>query len=201
MSNIIIPGTITAIVGPMFGGKTDTLTTRIKREIIAKRNYIVFNSAQDDRFGTGNQICTHDKIKYPAHKVHTTSQMQSIFEEERKRNNLHTTFIDEYMFFDSDILNFTEYVAREGINVTCFGLDMTSEGKPFPFKDGKKDIGSLLAMADHIIKLKAVCMHCGGEASRTHSLVPKIEDVAIGEKDKYTALCKPCWYKANVYSK
>jgi thymidine kinase len=188
-------GTITSYVGPMFAGKTTELTRLIEREQIAKREYIIFNSYLDKRYGN-NHICTHQNKSHPAHFINKSSEMYPILDNIEKKKKPHTIFIDEVMFFNSDVLNFIEYAVKNKSNISCFGLDMTSEGKPFPFRDQTKDIGSLLAISDKIVRLSAVCTECGNDATRTYCKSKKTDAIKVGGQKEYIAMCKPCWYSA-----
>jgi thymidine kinase len=187
-------GKIYFITGPMFSGKTTKLKKIIEREEIAKRDFIVFNSNLDNRYKK-NCICSHNNENYPSYIIDDTNDMYLIYNKEKDKI-IKSIFIDEIQFFNSDIIDYINFIIQKGINVYCSGLNLTSEGKVFPFKDNNKDIGILLAYADIIIKLKARC-NCGNEADMTTYIgCEKKNDIKVGVNN-YIPNCKKCWYENN----
>jgi thymidine kinase len=188
-------GKLTAIVGPMFSRKTTELLRLIERESIAKRDFMVFNSPLDNRYGS-DCIANHNGFKIKAYQSTDDGRaMQKLYNKENKQ--IHAVFIDETQFFQSNVLDFITYANLRGSNVYAAALDLTSEGNPFPFKGGGKDLGDMLVVADDIIRLTAVCEYCGNDATRTLCLQEKKGDVLVGN-DVYKPACKDCWYEKTL---
>jgi len=161
--------------GPMFCGKSEELIRRLRRAVIAKLKVVAFKHSADDRYSADDKIVTHQKQTFPSIRVNAISQMEQHITEDTN-----VIGIDEVQFFDTKIVSAVEMWANQGIQVIVAGLDQDYRGKPFgpmPF---------LLARADKILKLNAVCMVCGEKATKT---------LIIGSTEKYEARCRACWNK------
>ena len=172
-------GSIEVICGSMFSGKTEELIRRLKRVKIANLKLEIFKPAIDVRFDDVN-IVSHD-----------TNFIQSIPVESSQTilllaHDVDVVGIDEAQFFDAEIGNVCEQLAFRGIRVIIAGLDMDYTGKPFG------QIPNLLAMADYITKLHAICVKCGNIANISYRKVAGDSQLMLGEKDKYEPRCRIC---------
>lgn len=190
-------GKITTITGPMFSGKTTELLRLKSREEVAKRHSFVFKPKLDKRYDE-KSIVNHNGIKEEAIVVENSLEILKIVEDyissgRNKEIPLINIFIDEVQFFSSDIIDVILKVSKKEINVFTCGLNQTFEGKPFPFKDKKEHIGTLMALSDYLIHLDAVCNNCGKEATKTYRFGESKETVVLGGTDKYQARCCKCF--------
>ena len=172
-------GSIEVICGSMFSGKTEELIRRLKRVKIANLKLEIFKPAIDVRFDDVN-IVSHD-----------TNFIQSIPVESSQTilllaHDVDVVGIDEAQFFDAEIGNVCEQLAFRGIRVIIAGLDMDYTGKPFG------QMPNLLAMADYITKLHAICVKCGNIANISYRKVAGNSQLMLGEKDKYEPRCRIC---------
>lgn len=178
-------GWIEVICGSMFSGKTEELIRRLKRARIANLRVEIFKPAADTRY---------DAIKIVSHNanaIHSTpvdaSQKLLLLAQ-----NVDVVGIDEAQFFDEEIAAVCDELAFKGIRVIVAGLDMDFQGRPFgqmPF---------LMAKADYVTKLHAICMQCGANASYTYRKIPNEDKVMLGEKDVYEARCRRCYKQAST---
>lgn len=192
-------GKITTITGPMFSGKTTELLRIKSREEIARRFSLIFKPELDNRY-SDKEIVNHNGIKEDAIPLKDSFQILKCVEEyisspKNKEKPLINVFIDEVQFFDSNILNVIKEVSNKGINVFSCGLNQTFKGDPFPFKDNKEHIGTLMALSDFLIHLDAVCNNCGEVATKTYRLGDSKETVILGGTEKYQARCTKCFKK------
>lgn len=188
------------ITGPMFSGKTTELQRLFSREEIAQRKSICFKPDMDQRYSQNGEVVNHNGQKEKAINAKDSNDLLNIVEKElslsnqNKSEKLINVFIDEVQFFDSNIINVIEKLRNEyRINVFACGLNQTFEGKPFPFKDKKEHIGTLMALSDKVISLDAICNNCGKVATRTYRLGDSKDTVVIGGKDSYQARCNNCF--------
>lgn len=179
-------GWIEVITGPMFAGKTEELLRRVKRLEYAKQNIVVFKPLMDNRYAE-NEVVSHNKNRTRSVNI---SQSKEIFEYVNKDTDV--VAIDEIQFLDEEAVNICEYLADKGIRVIVSGLDREFRGEPFTF------MPRLLAMAEYVTKLTAVCVKCGAPATRTQRIVngkpAKYNDpiVLIGAEESYEARCRRC---------
>lgn len=180
-------GKIEVIVGPMFAGKTEELIRRVKRAEIAEQNVIVFKHIIDDRYSKENQVITHNGVKY---KCILVGKSDEILDYINKDTDI--VAIDEAQFFDDDIPKIVEILVEKGIRVICSGLDMDFKKEPF------LNMAKIMAMADNVQKLTAICFKCKGEANLTQRLIngkpAKHSDpvIMVGGKETYEARCRKC---------
>ncbi len=178
-------GRIEVICGSMFCGKTEELIRRVRRAIIAKQKIKVFKPKLDDRFGIQN-IISHTGQSVAAIPVHDSKEVLEL-----ANGDTTVVAIDEAQFFDTGIVEVVQELAdRYNIRVIIAGLDLDFRGKPFgamPY---------LLSIAEEVIKLHAICLLCGEEASRTQRLVngvPANHDdpiILVGTQESYEARCR-----------
>ena len=154
-------GAITLICGSMFSGKTEELIRLVRRAMHARKKVQVFKSALDTRCET-TVIRTHDDIRFNAIAVPDTPTLESLLEPDTQ-----VIGIEEIQFFDEAIVPFCQSLADRGIQVIAAGLDQDFRGLPFGF------MPALMALADNVMKLHAICKVCGEPASRTQRPRPR----------------------------
>jgi thymidine kinase len=177
-------GLIEVICGSMFSGKSEELIRRVRRVQIAKKKIQVFKPTIDNRYAV-QYIYSHNGTKVEA--INITKPKEIL---ERIEKDTEVIAIDEAQFYDDDIVLVCQKLADQGKRVIIAGQDF--RGEPFG------PIPKLLAVAEHIDKLQAICMVCGNTASRTQRLVngqpAKYSDptILIGAKESYEARCRKC---------
>ena len=183
------PGRIEVVCGSMFSGKTEELVRRLKRAQIARQKVQVFKHSIDTRY-SDDHVQSHDASKILSIPVQNSSEIL-----EKVEPNTRVVGIDEAQFFDLGIASVAETLAFRGVRVIVAGLDLDFRGEPFG------PMPRLLAVAEQVTKLAAVCMVCGGQASRSQRLptaaasqpAGKAEDrVLVGALDLYEARCRFC---------
>lgn len=179
-------GFIEVIVGPMFSGKSEELIRRIKRAQIAKQKVQVFKPAIDDRYSI-DKVVSHNGSNINAISVVKASEIIRLLEEDTD-----VISIDEIQFFDPSIVDVVREIADLGKRVICAGLDMDFRGEPFgPTPD-------IMAIAESVDKLTAICVKCGNPATRTQRLIngnpAKYNDpiILVGAHETYEARCRKC---------
>lgn len=173
-------GWIEVICGSMFSGKTEELIRRLKRAQIARQKVQCFKPVIDDRYSK-DHVMSHDASKILSTPVEKAWQIL-----ERVDDNTRVVGVDEAQFFDPAIVEVCQKLANRGVRVVAAGLDMDYRGLPF------EPMPVLLAVAEFVTKLSAICTSCGGPASRTQRLVTTDERIAVGSKDMYEARCRFC---------
>ena len=174
-------GSIEVICGSMFSGKTEELIRRLKRARIAKQKVEVFKPGVDTRFDETN-VVSHDESVIVSTPVEAASQILLMV-----GDDVEVIGIDEAQFFDLALADVCNLLANMGIRVVVAGLDMDYLGKPFgPMPD-------LLAIADYITKVHAICVKCGNLAQYSHRTVVNDKLVMLGETDSYEPLCRNCF--------
>lgn len=174
-------GSIEVICGSMFSGKTEELIRRINRVKIARRNIRIFKPTIDYRY-SAQDIVSHDKSSTEAIPVMTSLVLQNSV-----TDDVEVVAIDEAQFFDQELVQVVENLARAGKRVIIAGLDMDYLGQPFgPMPD-------LMAIADDVYKTRAICVKCGRLANYSYRITDNSERVLIGEKQDYMPLCRCCY--------
>lgn len=179
-------GWVEVICGSMFSGKTEELLRRLRRATIARKEVQLFKPAVDDRYGV-TTVASHNGLKWEGTVVDDAASILDLVEE-----GASVVAIDEVQFFDEDVVEVCNELARRGYRVIAAGLDTDFRGEPFG------PIPKLMAEAESVRKLHAICMACGGEASRTQRLIDGrpafYEDpiVLIGASESYEARCRAC---------
>jgi thymidine kinase len=178
-------GTIEVITGSMFSGKTEELIRRMRRAGFAKQKIEIFKPAIDTRY-SATDVVSHDENSIRSTAVENSSNILLM------ANDVDVIGIDEAQFFDKHLVDVVVQLANQGIRVIVAGLDMDFKGQPFGPMPG------LMAIADFVTKVHAVCVRCGSNALISHRLSDKEQIVLLGEKDIYEPLCRPCYNKANA---
>ena len=176
-------GFIEVICGSMFSGKTEELIRRLKRAKYAKQRVEIFKPAVDTRYDVEN-VVSHDENSILSTPVESSSEILLL------STDVDVVGIDEAQFFDSEIVNVCNTLADRGIRVIVAGLDMDYLGKPFG------PIPALLATAEYVTKVHAICLHCGELAHVSHRMVENNKLVLLGETDTYEPLCRSCYNKS-----
>ncbi len=177
-------GRLEVITGPMFCGKTDELLRRLRRAIIAKQKIQVFKPGFDIRYST-EKVTSHAGNEYDAFPLESISDIPTFL-----KDDVTLVAIDEAQFFEEEIIDVVQQLVDKGIRVIVAGLDMDFRGEPF----GQMPV--LLAQAEIVDKLHAICMECGEEATRTQRLVdgnPAYYDdpiIIVGASEMYEARCR-----------
>ncbi|KAA5533330.1 thymidine kinase [Taibaiella lutea] len=175
-------GWIEVICGSMFSGKTEELIRRLKRAQIAKQRIEIFKPSVEKRYHE-TEVVSHDESRIRSTPV-TASQNILLLAEDAE-----VIGIDEAQFFDAELPNVAETLASKGVRVIVAGLDMDFQGQPFG------PIPALLAKADYITKLHAICVKCGSIANYSFRTSSESEKFVLGEQDKYEPRCRSCFQK------
>jgi len=178
-------GWIEVICGSMFSGKTEELIRRLKRVRIAEQTVEIFKPARDTRY-SADEVVSHDARAIASRSVHHPSEILEV------ASHIDVIGIDEAQFFDETLREVCEELALRGHRVIIAGLDMDFRGRPFG------PMPELLAVAEYITKLHAICNHCGNLATHTYRLTTDAETVVLGEKDIYEARCRHCFNEGNI---
>ncbi|HNX56399.1 MAG TPA: thymidine kinase [Prolixibacteraceae bacterium] len=176
-------GTIEVIAGSMFSGKTEELIRRLKRAKIAKLRVEIFKPVIDTRYSVA-EVVSHDENSILSTPVENSGNIMLL------AGDVDVIGIDEAQFFDNGLVDVCTELADMGIRVIIAGLDMDFKGKPFG------PIPGLMAIADYVTKVHAICMHCGDVAQFSHRLSNADKLVLLGEKNEYEPLCRACFIKA-----
>ncbi|RAI99878.1 thymidine kinase [Chitinophaga skermanii] len=177
-------GWIEVVCGSMFSGKTEELIRRLKRAKIANLKVEIFKPHVDTRYDVEN-IVSHDENKILSTPLESSQQILLL------ATDVDVVGIDEAQFFDEELPNVCEQLALRGIRVIVAGLDMDFQGRPFG------PIPQLLAKADYITKLHAICVKCGNIANNSYRKVAGGNTVLLGEKDLYEPRCRHCYHENN----
>lgn len=179
-------GRLEVITGSMFSGKSEELIRRLRRASYAKQKILVFSPSIDNRYGE-NGIYSHNKNSVPAYSVNSLEQMEKIMLD---NIDVEVIGIDEIQFLPEGIVEFCEKYVDLGKRVIVAGLDQDFRAKPF------RPLPELMALADDVTKLTAICMVCGRNAYSSQRLIngePAFEDdplVSIGSVENYEARCR-----------
>ena len=174
-------GYIEVICGSMFSGKTEELIRRLKRAKFANLKVEIFKPAIEVRYDE-NDVVSHDARAIPSTPIDNSQTILLM------ANDVDIVGIDEAQFFDDEIINVCEALALRGIRVIVAGLDMDYMGRPFG------QMPKLLAVADFITKLHAICVKCGNIANMSYRKTADEEQVLLGETDIYEPRCRPCYH-------
>ena len=176
-------GWIEVIVGSMFSGKTEELIRRLKRARFAKQRVEIFKPMIDNRYSE-DEVVSHDENSILSTPVESAQNILLLY------SNVDVVGIDEAQFFDKSLVEVCNKLANEGVRVIVAGLDMDYKGSPFG------PIPNLLASAEHITKVHAICLRCGNNAQYSHRLAESDKLVLLGEQQEYEPLCRSCFLKA-----
>ena len=173
-------GCIEVICGSMFSGKTEELIRRLKRAKIARQKVEIFKPAVDKRY-SDDEVVSHD-----SNAIHSTpvDNSHSIL---LMTQDVDVVGIDEAQFFDEGLVDVCTQLADRGIRVIVAGLDMDYRGVPFG------PMPALMAVAEDVYKVHAICVHCGSLAYVSHRLVQSDKRVLLGETAEYEPICRNCY--------
>jgi len=178
-------GWIEVICGSMFSGKTEELIRRLKRAQFARQKVEIFKPAIDTRYDD-TDVVSHDSNSIRSTPVESSQSILLL------AAGVDVIGIDEAQFFDKELVNVCNELANLGCRVIVAGLDMDYRGNPFG------PIPSLLATAEYVTKVHAICMVCGNLANHSHRLDESNDSlVLLGETEKYQPLCRGCFYERN----
>ncbi|MDA1336128.1 MAG: thymidine kinase [Bacteroidetes bacterium] len=180
-------GRIEVVCGPMFSGKTEELLRRVRRAKIAHQPTVIFKPATDTRYNK-DQVTSHDANALPSVTVDSSEAILKHLSSLPRPVTL--VAIDEAQFFDAGLPNVCETLANHGIRVIAAGLDLDFKGVPFGC------MPMLLALAEEVTKLHAVCMETGRPAHFSHRIAGGDSTVEIGEKDLYIPLTRQAFVEA-----
>ncbi|PHR49953.1 MAG: thymidine kinase [Fluviicola sp.] len=175
-------GWVEVICGSMFSGKTEELIRRLRRAKFANQELLLFKPKIDRRYSEEN-VVSHNGISFEAIQIDSSKEILGHWKKER------IVAIDEAQFFDMDVVNVVNELASKGVRVVCAGLDMDFQGNPFG------PIPNLLASAEYVTKVHAICMSCGNLAQFSHRKSKEKEQVLVGAVDEYEPLCRSCYNK------
>ncbi len=178
-------GWIEVITGCMFSGKTEELLRRLRRSNIAGQKIIIFKPYTDDRYSESD-VVSHDSTSMPSILIKETSNILNHTQEYQ------VIGIDEGQFFDAEIVTISEKLALQGKRVVIAGLDLDYKGIPFG------PIPNLMAIAEYVTKVHAICSHCGNLATHSYRISEEVDQVLVGEKDKYEPRCRQCYAMGNI---
>lgn len=175
-------GWIEVICGSMFSGKTEELIRRLKRVKIANLKVEIFKPAIDTRYDELN-IVSHDTNAIQSTPVANSQKILLMAQ------GADVIGIDEAQFFDDELPNVCDQLAYQGIRVIVAGLDMDFTGKPFG------QMPYILAKADYVTKLHAICTQCGAIANYSYRKIPDEDQVMLGALDAYEPRCRKCYHE------
>ena len=177
-------GWIEVICGSMFSGKTEELIRRLKRAQFAKQKVEIFKPSVDTRYHEV-KVVSHTGIEIHSTPVASSSNIFLL------AADTEVVGIDEAQFFDDELPNVCKQLADKGVRVIVAGLDMDFQGKPFG------PMPQLLASAEYVTKVHAICVDCGQLAYVSHRTVANENLVLLGETDNYKPLCRQCYNSSN----
>lgn len=178
-------GWIEVICGSMFSGKTEELIRRLRRAEFAKQRVEIFKPGTDTRYHD-TDVVSHDKNAIRSTPVPSSSNLMLL------ANDIEVVGVDEAQFFDDGLPEVCTQLAGQGIRVIVAGLDTDFQGRPFG------PMPQLMAMAEFVTKVHAICMRCGDLAQHSHRTNASKELVLLGETDSYEPLCRSCFNKARA---
>lgn len=180
-------GSIEVIAGVMFSGKSEELIRRVRRALIARRNVQAFKSHLDERYGGMQRVSSHDGQSFEATPISNPTELMALVRPETE-----IVAIDEAQFLDVGIVDVVTTLANRGVRIILAGTDTDFRGEPFG------PMAELMAVAEMVDKLRAICMVCGELACRNQRLVdgrPAPYDaptIQVGGHEAYEARCRHC---------
>jgi thymidine kinase len=181
------PGWIEVIAGVMFSGKSEELIRRVRRAAIARKRVQVFKSHLDERYAGLYSVTTHDGLTVQAEPVDSSAEIAR-----RLRPDTEVVAVDEVQFLDDGIVGLADTLADRGVRVILAGTDLDFRGQPFGA------MAALMCAAEVVDKLHAICVVCGGPATRNQRLVngqPAVWEsptIMVGGRESYEARCRHC---------
>ncbi|MBO4843725.1 MAG: thymidine kinase [Bacteroidales bacterium] len=186
--NLKKSGSVEVICGSMFSGKTEELIRRLRRAQFAGQKIAIFKPKVDVRYSEEN-IVSHDLKSIPSIPVNSPTEIFLM------DSDVRVVGIDEAQFFDDTLVKVVQTLANRGVRVIVAGLDMDYLGNPFG------PMPAIMAIAEEVQKVHAICVKCGNLANHSHRLVKDQNLVVLGEKDIYEPLCRDCFNKATAAEK
>ncbi len=183
--NTIKSGCVEVICGSMFSGKTEELIRRLKRAQFANQKIAIFKPTIDNRYSDVD-VVSHDLHSITSTPVDSPVKMLGV------PDDVQVVGIDEAQFFDDSIVEVVQTLANRGVRVIVAGLDMDYLGQPFG------PMPRLMAVAEDVQKVHAICVKCGALASFSHRISKSQDLVLLGEKDVYEPLCRDCFNTARA---
>jgi thymidine kinase len=174
-------GHIEVICGSMFSGKSEELIRRLRRAVIARQRVQIFKPVLDDRFAE-DEIVSHSEQRIPATKVTSAEEIVKALDDRTE-----VIGIDEVQFFDAEIVDLCDRLANRGRRVIVAGLDQDYRGRPF------EPVPQLMAIAEYVSKMLAVCARCGAPANRSQRIVASSDRIVVGAAGAYEARCRRCF--------
>ncbi|WP_025763097.1 thymidine kinase [Dyadobacter tibetensis] len=173
-------GWIEVICGSMFSGKTEELIRRLNRAKIARQKIMIFKPMMDKRYHHENIVSHNDNsiASIPVERAQDILRLSADSE---------VVGLDEAQFFDGSVVDVCNQLANEGKRVIIAGLDMDYLGQPFG------SMPQLMALAEYVTKVHAICMVCGEVASHSYRLSPSVDHILLGETEAYQARCRRCF--------
>ena len=181
-------GWIEVVCGSMFSGKTEELIRRLNRARIANQKVEIFKPAVDTRYDE-EDVVSHNANAVKSNPVQNASQILFYSED------FEVVGIDEAQFFDDELISVCNELANRGKRVIVAGLDMDFTGKPFG------PIPHLMAIAEYVTKVHAICIRCGNLANYSHRISKDEKLILLGETDSYEPLCRKCFLEATEIKK
>lgn len=178
-------GSIEVICGSMFSGKTEELIRRMKRAQFAKQKVEIFKPALDVRYSDVD-IVSHDRNTIPSTPVDSSGNILLL------ATDVEVVGIDEAQFFDEGIVDVCVQLANSGVRVIVAGLDMDFLGHPFGA------MPALMAIAEDVYKVHAICVRCGDLAYVSHRLVNSTKQILLGETAEYEPICRHCYEQLKI---
>ena len=176
-------GWIEVVCGSMFSGKTEELIRRLKRAQIANKRVEIFKPSIDIRYDEIN-VVSHNANSIRSTPITHSANILLMSE------GVEVVGVDEAQFLDAELPSVCEQLAQKGVRVIIAGLDMDFEGRPFG------PVPQLLAIADYITKVHAICMKCGDIAHFSYRTSLDKNKILLGEKESYEPRCRTCFYKS-----
>ncbi len=176
-------GWIEVITGSMFSGKTEELIRRLNRARIARLRVEIFKPKMEVRYSE-EEVVSHDENSIHSTPVESASNILLL------ASDVDVVGVDEAQFFDKGLVEVCNVLANKGMRVIVAGLDMDFRGKPFG------PIPGLVATAEYVTKVHAICVRCGSLASYSHRTSDEEQLVVLGETNNYEPLCRKCFTEA-----
>lgn len=175
-------GWVEVVCGSMFSGKTEELIRRLRRAEFANQKILLVKPTVDDRYHK-EKVVSHQGTSFEAICVENSKEILLLWKKER------VVAIDEAQFFDDEIVEVCNDLAKKGVRVIIAGLDMDFTGEPFG------PMPRLLSIAEYVTKVHAICVSCGNLAQFSHRTVKEKEQVLVGAVEHYKPLCRMCYNK------
>jgi thymidine kinase len=180
-------GWIEVVSGVMFSGKSEELLRRVRRSVLARKQVQVFKSHLDERYGGLQYVSTHDGGRIESESISSSVEIMA-----KLRRGTEVVAVDEVQFLDHGVVDVANALADAGLRVILAGTDMDFRGEPFG------PIGQLLAVAERVDKLQAICVKCGALATRNQRLIDgqpapaEGPTIQVGGLESYEARCRAC---------